>query len=69
MILPLEGRRFGKLTPEVPGVQVDYARDQAILRLKPGILYTFENTDESNSISSLFSRRVRNREEVSYENG
>ena len=69
VILPLEGRRFGKLTPEVPGVQVDYARDQAILRLKPGILYTFENTDESNSISSLFSRRVRNREEVSYENG
>lgn len=66
--IPLEGRKFGKLTPEAPGTQVDYARDLVLVRLKPGLLYTFESVDEGNSISTLFSRRAQNREEISYEN-
>ncbi len=69
VIIPLEGRKFGKLTPAVEGVQVDYARDLVIARLQPGILYTFESVDEGNSISNLFAKRVQNtEEEVNYEN-
>ena len=54
MIIPLQGRKFGKLEPEVKGYQVDYARDQVIIRLKPGVLYSFESADEGNGIDNLF---------------
>lgn len=68
VIIPLEGRKFGKLTPPAEGVQVDYARDLVLARLQPGVLYTFEDADEGNAISTLFSRRKQNLEEISYEN-
>lgn len=58
VILPLFGRKFGKLSPAVEGYQVDYARDCVLIRLKPGVLYTFESVDEGNSIDGLFRRRA-----------
>lgn len=40
-----------------------------LVRLQPGVLYTFESIDEGNSISNLFAMRTQNTEkEVDYEN-
>ncbi len=69
VIIPLHGRKFGKLNMSVKGYQVDYARDQVIIRLEPGKLYTFENIDENNSISQLFQKRISISVDVEYANG
>ena len=58
VIIPLHDRKFGRLNIPVEGYQVDYARDQVIIRLQPGIVYTFESVDEGNSISNLFQKRA-----------
>lgn len=69
VIIPLEGRKFGKLNISVEGYQVDYARDQVIIRLEPGIIYTFESVDEGNSISNLFQSNPSVSDPVEYANG
>jgi len=69
VILPLEGRKFGKLSIPTDGYQVDYARDQVIIRLEPGVVYTFESVDEHNSISGLFCTNTATVENVEYANG
>lgn len=69
VIIPLYGRKFGNLNIPVEGYQVDYARDQVIIRLQPGIVYTFESVDESNSISNLFRGKTNIAESVEYANG
>lgn len=68
VVVPLYGRKFGKLSSEVEGYQVDYARDQVIIQLVPGKLYTFESVDEGNSISKLFNRKAAAEAEVEYSN-
>lgn len=69
VIIPLYGRKFGKLNIPVEGYQVDYARDQVIIRLQPGVVYTFESVDEGNSISSLFQKKAAAISSVEYANG
>ena len=69
VIIPLYGRKFGKLNIPVEGYQVDYARDQVIIRLQPGVVYTFESVDEGNSISSLFQKKPAVTGSVEYSNG
>ena len=69
VILPLEGRKFGKLSIPKDGYQVDYARDQVIIRLEPGVVYTFESVDEQNSISGLFRSNAATAETIEYANG
>lgn len=69
VILPLYGRKFGNLSIPVEGYQVDYARDQVIIRLQPGVVYTFESVDENNSISNLFMSRASISGGVEYSNG
>lgn len=69
VIIPLYGRKFGKLSIPVEGYQVDYARDQVIIRLQPGVVYTFESVDEDNSISSLFRKKAAITGSVEYSNG
>ena len=69
VILPLEGRKFGKLSIPTDGCQVDYARDQVIIRLEPGVVYTFESVDEQNSISGLFRSNTATSETIEYANG
>lgn len=69
VIIPLYGRKFGKLSMPVEGYQVDYARDQVIIRLQPGVVYSFESVDEGNTISNLFQKHTSNSCEVEYANG
>ena len=68
VIIPLRGRKFGKLNIPVEGYQVDYARDQVIIRLEPGIIYTFESVDEDNSISKLFQMKNMTSVQMEYSN-
>ncbi len=69
VIIPLYGRKFGKLNIPVEGYQVDYARDQVLIRLEPGVIYTFESVDEGDSISNLFKTQGAVLGEVEYSNG
>ncbi len=69
VIIPLHGRKFGKLSMPVEGYQVDYARDQVIIRLQPGTVYSFESVDEGNSISKLFENKSAICVDVEYANG
>ena len=69
VIIPLHGRKFGKLNIPVEGYQVDYARDQLIIRLQPGVVYSFESVDEGNSISNLFGKNSAIDANVEYANG
>lgn len=68
VIIPLHGRKFGNLNIPVEGYQVDYARDQVIIRLEPGIIYTFESVDEDNSISKLFQMKNMTSVQMEYSN-
>ena len=68
VIIPLYGRKFGKLNIPVEGYQVDYARDHVIIRLQPAVVYTFESVDEGNSISSLFQKKAAITGSVEYAN-
>ncbi len=55
--------------PTGEGVRADYARDEVTLRLRPGVVYTFEDVDEANGIDRLFAKRAANAEhEVQYAN-
>lgn len=71
--LPLHGRKFSNLSPAPVGgfCLVDYARDQVILRLTPGVLHTFEDRDDGSSIDRSFSgKALRQTEtEMNYVNG
>ena len=69
VIIPLHGRKFGKLNIPVEGYQVDYARDQVIIRLQPGVIYSFESVDEGNSISNLFKNCPTASGDMEYANG
>jgi hypothetical protein len=69
VIIPLHGRKFGGLNIPVEGYQVDYVRDQVIIRFEPGKLYTFESVDEGNSISNLFKNKAPIAGAVEYANG
>ena len=69
VIIPLYGRKFGKLNIPVEGYQVDYARDQVIIRLQPGRVYSFESVDEGNSISNLFKNFPTISADMEYANG
>ena len=69
VIIPLHGRKFGKLNIPVEGYQVDYARDQLIIRLQPGTVYSFESVDEGNSISNLFKGNATISVDMEYANG
>lgn len=55
-ILPLYGHKFSALSPETvfDHLAVDYARDQVVVRLKPGVLYTFRAEDDGTSVDRLF---------------
>lgn len=69
VVLPLNGRKFGKLSPDAKKYQIDYARDHVIIRLKPGVLYTFESVDEGNGIDNIFRIKAASvDEEVDYRN-
>ena len=59
IFLPLHGRKFSQLTPEVKCVKVDYARDRVILRVRPGEVYTFKNEDGEDGIEAIFKGSVR----------
>lgn len=69
VIIPLHGRKFGNLNIPVEGYQVDYARDQVLIRLQPGIVYSFESIDEGNSISNLFQNKSMSSSQMEYANG
>lgn len=69
VIIPLYGRKFGNLNIPVEGYQVDYARDQVLIRLEPGVIYTFESIDEGDSISNLFRTHGAILGDVEYSNG
>lgn len=68
VILPLYGRKFGDLSEPVEGYQVDYVRDQVLIRLEPGKVYTFRSVDENNSISNLFRNKSATEAAVEYSN-
>ncbi len=57
IIIPLYGRKFSELSPAPKKDQllVDYARDVAIMRLTPGIIHTFKNSDSGDSADRVFS--------------
>jgi len=71
--LPLHGRKFSNLTPPAKNdfCLVDYARDQVILRLKPGALHTFEDQDDGTSIDQQLSARavIQTESDMNYVNG
>ena len=59
--IPLHGHRIANLTPAPAGgfdgksyMELDYARDRAFIYLKSGVLYTFEEGDEGNSVDRKF---------------
>ena len=59
--IPLHGHRIANLTPAPAGgfdgksyMELDYARDRAFIYLKSGVLYTFEEGDEGNSVDRNF---------------
>lgn len=56
-ILPLYGHKLSGLTPtaEKDQLLVDYARDRFIVRLAPGVLYTFQGEDDAGSIDRIFA--------------
>ena len=54
IFIPLHGRKLSQLTPEPTYLKVDYARDRAIMRIKPGIVYTFKNVDGKDGIERIF---------------
>ncbi len=57
MFLPLYGHKFAALTPAAhrEHLLVDYARDRILVHLKPGVLYTFRDEDDGQSIDRIFS--------------
>ncbi len=72
MTLPLHGRHFSELTP-TPDHEfclVDYARDRVTLWVKRGVVYTFRDKDDGNSIDRVFSGSVASHveEDVNYVN-
>ncbi len=56
--LPLYGRKIGQIDPPPAGDRliVDYARDRVILKLSVGVVHTFRNIDEGNSIEAVFKQ-------------
>lgn len=72
VVIPLHGRKFGKFEVvkdcDYPAFiryprpteyyQVDYARDHVLIRLRPGVLYSFESIDEENSLHNIFAKSV-----------
>ncbi len=60
-ILPLYGHKFSALNPGplFNHLDVDYARDQMIVRLAPGVIHTFRNEDDGTSIDRIFSGSVK----------
>ncbi len=72
--IPLYGRKIGEITPApIQGrVIVDYARDRAFVKLAVGVLHSFKNVDENNSIENVFkkdAKRVEVEAEMNYVNG
>ncbi len=57
--VPLRGHRLKNLTPgpRIDILQVDYARDFALVWLMPGELHTFEDGDDGRSIDRLFRKQ------------
>ena len=56
IIIPLYGRKFSMLEPadSCRHLLVDYARDRVILRITPGMVYTFKDADDGTSIERMF---------------
>lgn len=59
--IPLHGHRIAALTPAPAGgfdgksyMELDYARDRAFIYLRSGVLYTFQEGDEGNSVDRKF---------------
>ena len=59
--IPLHGHRIANITPAPAGgydgksyMELDYARDRAFIYLKSGVVYTFEEGDEGNSVDRKF---------------
>jgi hypothetical protein len=71
--LPLHGRKFANLTPAPKNdfCLVDYARDQVTLRLKPGVIHTFEDRDNGESVDRMLSAQVtaQTEDDMNYVNG
>lgn len=61
IFVPLHGRKLSELTPEPTYLKVDYARDRAIMRIKPGVVHTFKNIDGKDGIDRIF--RLDNEQE------
>jgi len=59
IIIPLYGRKFSELSPSEScrHLLVDYARDRVIMRITPGIVYTFKDADDGTSIERIFSEK------------
>lgn len=59
--IPLYGRFFGKLSGgEIlnENIQKDYARGRVLVHLEPGVVYTFEDFDEGDSIEHTFKEKI-----------
>ncbi len=56
-LLPLYGHKLSALVPaaECDQLLVDYARDRVLVRLAPGVLYTFKAEDDGTSIDRIFA--------------
>ena len=63
IFIPLNGRKLSELTPEPKYLKVDYARDRAIMRIKPGVVHTFKNVDAKDGIERIFG--FKNEEDAS----
>ncbi len=71
IFLPLCGRGFSDLSPSAKYLQVDYARDRAILRIQPGVIYTFKDRNAGDGIEKIFGADAVRQEfahMVNYEN-
>ncbi len=60
IFIPLCGRKFKLDTSKYPcrNKIVDYARDRAILRIEPGVVYTFTDEDDGTSIDNIFRQKT-----------
>ena len=72
VIIPLYNHKFSKLTPapERDHLYVDYARDRVNVRLKPGVVYEFEDFDDGSSIDAAFLNKNAKKgdEKITYVN-
>ena len=73
IIIPLYGRKIANVTPAPKNdyLMVDYARDQAIMRITPGVIHTFDDIATGDSVDRKLAEHQSGSAgtEINYVNG